>query len=774
MDGEEVEECPDSGCGMSLVDREFLTTEPHGEIRRTTSPLRVRGIGDREHDTSEYCDLDFYVTGTLDNGAPAVAHFKREVHVVDDLRAKVLIGTDILGPEAIVVDVARNQLVVGSCGITAPLSVTPRRERVERKLRSQKQVTIPPHTVMAVPVKYRGKVLPNDRDYSFLPRSDIALGSSGGFFAHIVDANVAAVQVRNASNRAFVVPKNLMVGALQDYDEDGCYLAHPEDAHLAVTPSQGWSKRLKQAAKHAAVVGLAAVAAFGGSANTPTSHLGQGSVVPQVCSTMSKSTLLINTPYANTSLPTLQVPQPYDSTPPSYGSSDPTTEASMETMMPNGITIYGDGSAYNRLSTVAEEYQKIFRDSGGTVDLPEEQWMQIPTLPGAKPDASRVYPLSPEDKKVVNKEFDRLHTEEKMSWTTQPTEYGYPVFVVWRTVNGIRKGRVVVDIRGLNKISIFDAYPMPLQSDVLAAVMGFPYISVMDCASFFHQWLVRYQDRHELTVVSHRGSEQWNVAVMGYRNSPAYVQRQIDAMLRPYDFARAYVDDVVVYSSSLEEHLRHLNEIFSLFKRMNIAIKPSKTFLGYPTIALLGQKVDSLGLTTAEDKLSAIRDLQFPRTLKHLETYLGKTGYLRQYVPYYAQKAEALQARKTRLLRGGPTKGAARKRHSQSTVVNLPGPVELDSFNQLQGAFTRATFLTHYDRTRTLFVDLDASKERGYGVMVYHVKRGKEITEYSNRRVATTLNPSCFLARSCPRQKPGTGPLSWKWLLLCGRSARYD
>ncbi|CAF9941927.1 MAG: hypothetical protein HETSPECPRED_004383 [Heterodermia speciosa] len=64
-----------------------------------------------------------------------------------------------------------------------------------------------------------------------------------------------------------------------------------------------------------------------------------------------------------------------------------------------------------------------------------------------------------------------------------------------------RKDRVVTDIRGLNKISMFDAYPMTLQTDVIAAVLECPYISVMDCASFFHQWLVQLADRHKLTII---------------------------------------------------------------------------------------------------------------------------------------------------------------------------------------------------------------------------------------------------------------------------------
>jgi len=113
---------------------------------------------------------------------------------------------------------------------------------------------------------------------------------------------------------------------------------------------------------------------------------------------------------------------------------------------------------------------------------------------------------------------------------------------------------------------------------------------------------------------------------MGYRNSPAYVQRMIDRILRPYrKFCRAYVDDIVIFSTSLSEHVEHLTLIFRALAEMNIHISAKKSFLGYPSAQLLGQYVDALGLATAEDKLAAIRNLEFPRTLQALERYLGMT-----------------------------------------------------------------------------------------------------------------------------------------------------
>jgi len=115
--------------------------------------------------------------------------------------------------------------------------------------------------------------------------------------------------------------------------------------------------------------------------------------------------------------------------------------------------------------------------------------------------------------------------------------------------------------------------------------------------------------------------------VIGYKNSPTYVQRQINRLLRPFrQFTKAYVNDIIIYSKTLNNHVSYLRQVFTLLNKTNISINPTKAFIGYPSIQLLGQKVDSLGLSTAEDKLRAITALSFPITLSQLEIYLGFTG----------------------------------------------------------------------------------------------------------------------------------------------------
>ena len=698
-----TEVCADSGCTMSLIDRQFLKEQrPDLKINKTPSRITVKGIGGQIHESSEYILLEFFIPGTLGKSKiETMARITREFHIVDDLKANALIGMDILGPEGMILDFGRKRLIIGSCeDLAAPITITPKGVRVNRAVRSAKQVTVPAFSSQLVQVKLRGNAIPKDRDYSFFPKADMALGENGGIVASICDANLAAIEVRNATDKPYVVPKNLKLGHLQDFDEEGAYQASPEEHHQATVPSKGWKK----------------VARFMAKASLTAMLLGSCWQGMQPSQTSSVAVL------SGTEAPIAVA---------NFGDEHlgPEVDPVIEQKLPNGITVYGNSDTRNKLQDTAAHYD-IWRDAGGTIRIPEEDWMQIPTPADAKPDPVKVYPCSPEEREMIDKLHDEMHKQGKMEYTSGPTPYGFPVFVAWTTKltpgkPPERVGRVVTDIRGLNKMTVIDGYPMPLQSYITGAVSGSPYISVFDCAGFFRQFLVRKEDRHKLTVVTHRGSERWNVAVMGYKNSPAYAQRQIDGILREFqEFAKAYIDDVVVFSATLEQHLDHLNKVFNLFEKYNIALKPSKTYLGYPSIALLGQRVDSLGMSTPIEKLEAIRKLKFPLTLNHLETYLGKTGYLRQYVPYYAQKAEPLMERKTWLLKASPSsKGRARKNFSRRTEISDPIDRELDAFEQLQDAFSKPSFLIHFDKTRCLYIDVDASKERGFGVMAFHVRK---------------------------------------------------
>ena len=292
---------------------------------------------------------------------------------------------------------------------------------------------------------------------------------------------------------------------------------------------------------------------------------------------------------------------------------------------------------------VAKYASRIFKDTE-PIRVPPEQHLRVPLVEGWQnlKLGQRKYPCSEEDEKFLDKTLDELHEQGRFEWVHQPTPFGSPVFVAYRTVNGVRKARMVVDLRALNKATIPDAYPMPLQSDVIKKIRGKTCLSVVDARAFFHQFLVREEHRERFTIVSHRGQERSKVALMGFKNSPAYVQRFMDRALRPFQtFATAFVDDIVIFSDNEEDHLEHLEKIFDLFTWLNITLSPTKNFLEYPSVELLSFKVDGMGLTNTEGRVKAISVMEFLRTLQALEKWIGMTEFLRYLIPRYVLQDHA-------------------------------------------------------------------------------------------------------------------------------------
>ena len=155
-----------------------------------------------------------------------------------------------------------------------------------------------------------------------------------------------------------------------------------------------------------------------------------------------------------------------------------------------------------------------------------------------------------------------------------------------------------------------------------------------------------------------------------FKNSSIYVQRQMNNYLRKYrEFVKNYINNIVMFNKTLKKYLQHLQKILNLLRKMNITLKSLKTFLNYSNIVLLKQKIDNLKLIISKKKLKIITILFFFKILKDLETYFEMIEYLKNYISYYAQKAELLQRRKTMLLKNEFVKRNKRKNFSKKTTL---------------------------------------------------------------------------------------------------------
>jgi hypothetical protein len=144
--------------------------------------------------------------------------------------------------------------------------------------------------------------------------------------------------------------------------------------------------------------------------------------------------------------------------------------------------------------------------------------------------------------------------------------------------------------------------------------------------------------REKTAFRSHRGLWQFKRMPFGLRNRPSIFQRIMQGVLAPHlwIFTLVYIDDIVVFSKSWEDHLVHLDRVLSTIAAAGITLEPKKCFVGYSSILLLGQKVSRLGLSMHKEKVAAIQELSRPSSILELQKFLGMINYFSAYIPYYA------------------------------------------------------------------------------------------------------------------------------------------
>lgn len=795
-DGESSTTCWDTGCNSSLISRTFLLKHlPDIEIRKMATPLRVKGIGDKIETSTEYVQLKMWVPGVdKETGKPAYAVMERELHIVEALAPNILMGTDIMVPEKSTINLDKKTLFIGSCGVTIPVQVRPRpgTHRTGQSVHLKSSTIIPPKSYGWVAIHQLPQL---ERDFFFMPDEQEFIS----LYTQAVDKATDRLLVKNENDHAVRMHRGAKMGSLMEIETEYALQADSFLVGEQMTPME-MAERPARRQQGAFKLGMAMLTSLlamyslfgtaqGATVGQRTKDDLQSETITYIDDTITvanhaarqssdSSEPIAHQRISRTAFQPSQLNLLLSSLPPPNscpipgidfdiaeryasnirtGQSQPALEGEndVDFKLNSGITIYGvqNSDQGNVLANICNQFKDVFEDKGTLVDIPIEEWMRIPLrsdwesrLPAR---GARVFPQGIKQRELIDTTFDKLHEQERMTFSSKATPFSAPVFVVYKTLpNGVRSGRVVVDIRDLNQMVLRDVYPIPSQMEMTSLVAGSKFITTVDCASFFYQWPVYPPDRHKLTVVTHRGQEEFQVPLMGFTNSVQYVQRQIDKILRPFrKFARAYIDDIVIYSETLEEQLKHLAQVFAKLRRMRICLKPSKSFIGFPSVRLLGQHVDSFGLTSADDKLAAIANLEFPATLAKLEYLLGLTGWLRQYVHYYSAIIEPLQNIKTVLLKNSPVSGQKRRHYVMTTKILDPTPLELASFKELKAAFAKPTFLAHHDPKRDMYIDVDASQEFGIGVMAYHVKEGITLKpgDYPKR---VDVQPIMFLSRA--------------------------
>ena len=205
--------------------------------------------------------------------------------------------------------------------------------------------------------------------------------------------------------------------------------------------------------------------------------------------------------------------------------------------------------------------------------------------------------------------------------------------------------RFCVDYRGLNAVTKADTFPLPRIDDLLDQLGGARYFSTLDLASGFWQIRMDPNSREKTAFVTPHGLYEFLVMPFGLTNAPAVFQRLMQRVISGLNpdggtaFVAAYLDDILVFSKTLPEHLDHLKTVISRLRSVDLKLKPSKCKFVCKEVEYLGHVITSSGLRPNARLTEAVRNFPRPENVGAVRRFLGLASYYRRFIQDFAKIA---------------------------------------------------------------------------------------------------------------------------------------
>ena len=308
------------------------------------------------------------------------------------------------------------------------------------------------------------------------------------------------------------------------------------------------------------------------------------------------------------------------------------------------------------------------------------------------------------------------------------SEWASPVVLVRKKDGGVRW---CINYRRLNDVTEKDAYPLPKIDECLDTLSGSSLISTLDLQAGYWQVEMAPEDKEKTAFITKYELFQHMRMSFGLCNAPGTFQRAMEVAMSGLQWKSllVYIDDLIIISANLEEHLTQLAEVLDRLRQYGLKLKPKKCDLLQREVVFLGHLVNGDGIQTNPALVRDIAKRTAPRTLRELQAFLGLCNYYRRFVPGYARVAEPLNrllAKKAKFEWGAP---------------------QQEAFEELKQCLTDSPTLAYPQAEGTFILDTDAS-DVSIGAVLSQEQEGKErVVAYASSQLEPAHQRYCVTRR---------------------------
>ncbi|GBG59182.1 hypothetical protein CBR_g32198 [Chara braunii] len=289
------------------------------------------------------------------------------------------------------------------------------------------------------------------------------------------------------------------------------------------------------------------------------------------------------------------------------------------------------------IERVVAKFPDLFEEPTGVVE--REVVHAIEIIPRSKTPKGRIFRMAPAELDELRRQLKELKEKGWIRPSTSP--YGSPVLFVPKKGGTLR---MCVDYRGLNAITVKNAEPLPRIDDLLDRVQGCKYYRKIDLKPGYHQIAIRPEDQHKTAFQTRYGLYEFVVMPFGLCNAPGTFQHAMNRIFHYHldKFVVVYLDDILIFSKSAEEHAKHVETVLSLLRQHKYKVNLEKCEFGRTKILYLGHELSAEGIRPEDAKVASIRDWPRPQTVTEVRSFLGMCGYYRNFVNNYFTVASPL------------------------------------------------------------------------------------------------------------------------------------